>query len=103
MHSLGTTCTSRSTSVVLPVPDGADTMKSSPRPCAGLLDILHLLAHPFELRLRVDDQLRHIEAIGLGAHRIDLTVHFLKQEIQLPAARLLGRLQGLPVREMRAE
>ena len=44
------TGTSRSTTVVLPVPDGADTMKS--RPAARSLDILHLLAHLLELGLR---------------------------------------------------
>ena len=51
MRRLGSTCTSRSTSVVLPVPDGAETMNSSP-PRGSLFDILDLLAHPLELGLR---------------------------------------------------
>src|SRR5882762_2773333 len=89
MQRLGITWTSRSTSVVLPVPDGADTMKSSPRLAgetgARLFDILHLLAHLLELRLRVDDQLGHAEAVGLGADRVHLAVHLLQQEIELAA------------------
>src|SRR6476620_2455548 len=92
--------TSRSTSVVLPVPDGADTMKSKPR-CS--LDILHLLAELLELGLRRDDELRHAQAVGLGPDRVDLAVHFLQQEVQLPAARLRRVAERVPVHEMRVE
>src|SRR6188474_3039797 len=78
---LGTACTSRSTSVVFPVPEAADTMNSRPRrgaawPAASL-DILHLLAHLLELRLGRDDQFGDIHAVGLRADRIDLAVHLL--------------------------
>ena len=52
----GICATSRSTTVVLPAPDGADTTNSRPR--RPLLDILHLLAHLLELRLDADDELR---------------------------------------------
>src|SRR5438552_18598971 len=108
----GVCSTSRSTSVVLPAPDGADTMKSkparpgpvAPRPGSGRprgsrgveasLDILDLLAHLLELRLRRDDELRDTEAVGLGTHRVDLAVHLLQQEVELASARLRRVGQG---------
>src|SRR5688500_6099673 len=104
MCRLGTSCTSRSTRVVLPVPDGAETMNSRPRRAAApLLDILNLLPHLLEFGLGVDDQLRNAEAVGLGADGVDLAVHFLEQEIELPAARLGTVGQRRPVREVAAE
>ena len=54
----GHTSTSRSTTVVLPVPDGAETTNSRPRRAAALLDILHLLADALELGLGGDDESR---------------------------------------------
>src|SRR5262245_27009338 len=98
---LGTRSTRRSTTVVLPVPDGAETMKSKPR--SPSLDILDLLAHLLELRLRGDDDLRHVEAIGLGAHRIDFAVHFLEQEVELPPTRLRALAEHGPVGNVRPE
>src|SRR6185503_1755509 len=98
MRRFGRPCTSRSTSVVLPVPDGAETMNSRPRPRA-LLDILDLLAHLFELGFGVDDQFRDVKAIGLGAERVYFTVHFLDQEIELAPAWLLAVRERLPVRQ----
>src|SRR5215212_7781871 len=98
-------CTSRSTSVVLPVPDGADTMKSSPRSRAASrasLNILDLLAHLLEFRLRVDDQLRHVQAIGFRTDGVHLAVHLLQQEIELAAARLGAARERIPMREVRA-
>src|SRR5205814_3713736 len=103
-----------STSVVLPVPEGAETMKSRPRPRAesrglpraesrGLFNVLHLLAHLLELRLRVDDQFRDAETVGLRADRVHLAVHLLQEEIELPAARLGPLGQRIPVREVRAK
>src|SRR5687767_5924949 len=100
MRRFGSTCTSRSTSVVLPVPDGADTMKSSPR---RLLDILNLLPHALEFRLRLDDQLRDVQSVGLGPDRVDLAVHLLQQKIELAAARFRARGQRRPVREVAAK
>src|SRR5688572_3854223 len=106
MRRLGTRCTSRSTRVVLPVPDGAETMNSSPPALSaveGLFDILDLLAHPLELRLGVDDELRDAEAVGLGADGVDLAVHLLQQKVQLAPARLGAVHQRRPVREVRPE
>ena len=50
----GTMCTRRSTSVVFPVPDGADTINSRPRRPGTSFDILDLLPHLLELGLRGD-------------------------------------------------
>src|SRR5205809_4975429 len=105
MRKLGTICTSRSTSVVLPVPDGADTMNRRPRrlPSTGalaagaLLNVLHLLAHLFELRLGRNDQFRDPEAVSLRADRVDLAIHLLQQEVELAAAGLVAVAQRVPV------
>src|SRR5688572_32793333 len=107
MCSCGTARTSRSTSVALPVPDGAETMNSRPRragACAApLFDILDLLSHFLEFGLGVDDQLRNAQAIGLRPDGVDLAVHLLQQEIELPSARLGAVGKRLPVGEVRAE
>src|SRR5512134_63542 len=103
MRKLGTRCTSRSTRVVLPVPEGAETINSRPPALSaveGLFDILDLLAHSLELRLGVDDEFRDAEAIGLGADGVDLAVHLLQQKIQLAAARLVAIDQHGPVCQM---
>src|SRR4051794_12648312 len=76
----GTVWTSRSTSVVLPVPDGAETTKTCPRLS---LDILDLLPHLLEFGFRGHDEFRNRLAVGLRADGVDLAVHFLQQEIQL--------------------
>src|SRR5262245_38434950 len=101
----GVRSTSFSTTVVLPVPDGAETTKRRPRwPCgAALLNVLHLLAHPLELRLHVDDDRRDLEAFGLRPDRVDLAVHLLQQEVELPAARLRAVGEIGPVHEVGAE
>src|SRR5579872_5712674 len=98
MVSPGIRVTRRSTSVVFPAPDGADTMNSSP-----LLNVLDLFPHLLQLGLRGDDQLGHLEAVGLRAHRVDLAVHLLQQEIELAAARFGAVRQRLPVRHVAAE
>src|SRR5215216_2101664 len=107
MCTFGRSCTRRSTSVVLPVPDGAETMNSSPRRPGGaapsLLDILDLLSHLLELRFRVDDQLRDADAIRFCTDGVDLAVHFLQQEIELAPARLRSVSQRRPMREVGAE
>src|SRR3954468_8877585 len=102
MHRFGIFLTSCSTMVVLPVREGADTMNSSPRlaGCAGaswpLFDILDLLAHLLELRLRVDDQLGDAQAVGLRSNRVDLAVHLLQQEIELAPARFGALGERIP-------
>src|SRR5689334_416798 len=100
--------------VVLPAPEGAETMNRRPRRRPGAsvtraaggsdsLDTLDLLAHLLELRLGGDDQLRDAQAVGLRPHRVDLAVHLLQQEIELAAAGLGAVGEGDPVRDMPAE
>src|SRR5688572_32126467 len=107
MRRPGTHCTSRSTRVVFPVPDGADTMNSCPRVArasgTALLDILDLLPHTLELRLGVDDELGHVNAIGLRPDCVDLAIHLLQKEIQLATARLVGIGEDPPVSQMCAK
>src|SRR5688572_19725726 len=115
----GTICTSRSTSVVLPVPDGAETTKRIPDVClpaSGLwppvslrsppvpglrppasFDILDLLAHLLELRLHRDDERRRVLPFGLRPDGVDLAVHLLDEEVELAAAWFGGVGQRLPV------
>src|SRR5262245_29706176 len=84
-------------------PEGLDGVAERPEGVEGSLDILNLLSHPLELRLGVDDQLRHAESVGLRSDGIDLAVHFLQQEVELAAARF-GRLdQHRPMAQMRPE
>src|SRR3954470_17596733 len=101
MRSRGTCPTSRSTSVVLPAPEGAETMNSRPRE-PGLLGILNLLAHFLELGLGRDDDLGDLQPVRLRPHRVDLAVHFLQQEIELAAARLGALGERIPVRDVAA-
>src|SRR5262245_10120942 len=75
-------------------------MNSSPR---RSLDILNLLAHLLELRLCRDDELRYAKTVGLRAHRVDLAVHLLEQEIELAPARLRAVGERAPMRDVRAE
>src|SRR5512139_3134607 len=91
----------RSTTVVLPAPEGAETTNSCPR--LALFDILHLLPHLLELRLDADDRLGDAEAVGLGADRVDLAVHLLEEEVQFPAARLGSVRKRRPLLHVSAE
>src|SRR5437016_14597919 len=100
MDKRGVSSTRRSTSVLLPVPDGAETMKSRPRPS---LDILHLLAHLLELRFRRDHELGDSKTVGLRSHRVDLAVHLLQQEVELASARLGSVDERRQVRDVAAE
>src|SRR5947207_12880814 len=100
MRRCGVCSTSRSTSVVLPAPEGADTMNSRPRPLLGILD---LLAHLLELRFGGDDELGNAQAVSFRAHRVDLAVHLLEQEIELPTARFGAVGQRDPMGDVPAE
>src|SRR5580765_2642521 len=102
MAKSGKIWTRRSTTVVFPVPEGADTTNSSPRDRCSL-DILHLLPHLLELGLERDDNLGDPGPLRLRSQRVDLAVHFLEEEVQLAAARL-GRVgERAPVLEVGAE
>ena len=100
MRSRGTRVTRRSTSVVLPVPDGAETMKSSPRS----LDILDLLAHLFELGLRGDHDLADTPVPSAFDATV-LTSRFIScsRKSSLRPHGSSDDDERLPVREMGAE
>src|SRR5262245_2158093 len=90
----------RSTRVVLPVPDGAETMKSRPR---RLLDILDLFPHLLEFSLRRDDQLGDSKTIGLRANRVHFAIHLLQEEVELASTGFGTERQRVPVGQMRAK
>src|SRR4030095_15780274 len=89
MRSPGTHWTRRSTRVVLPVPEGADTMNSWPRAArpstTGLLDILDLFPHAFELPFCIDDELGDVNPVRLRSDRVDFAIHFLDKKIECAA------------------
>src|SRR5215212_2960366 len=98
----GTTCTSRSATVVFPVPDGAEITNRRPRR-PGSFDILHLLAHLLELGLQRDDRLGHRRTFRLGTDGVHFAIHLLQQEVQLAAAGLGAVRQRPPVFEVAAK
>src|SRR3954452_21401631 len=85
----GSSCSgTRLISVVFPAPDGPDTMNNVPSGWK-LLDILHLLAYPLDLRFQFYNGGSERRGTRLRAHRIDLAQHLLRKEVELLAARLL--------------
>src|SRR5881275_816153 len=76
-------------SVVFPAPDGPDTMNKVPSGWK-LLDILHLLAYSLDLGFQFYNDGSEHRGARLGAHGIDLTQHFLREEVELLAGRLLA-------------
>src|SRR5882672_2879726 len=74
-------------SVVLPAPDGPETMNNVPSGWK-LLDILYLLANSLDLGFQFYDKGPDRRRARLGAHRVDLPQHLLGEEIELLARRL---------------
>src|SRR5512141_1594461 len=97
----GTSRTSSATSVVFPVPDGAETTNRRPR--RGSLDILDLLPHLLQFSFDRNDQRRCRRPLGFRSDRVDLAVQLLEQKIELAAAGLGPLGQLAPVLEVRAE
>src|SRR6266508_1600576 len=85
---------SRWASVVLPAPEGADRMRSSPG-ARSSFDILHLLAQPLDLRLRRHHDRGDLGALRLRADGVHLAVHLLDEEVELAPGRL-GALEQRP-------
>src|SRR3954462_1513054 len=93
----GTRGTPRSTTVVFPVPEGADTTNSSPRrvrespadaagACVlepGSLNVLHLLSHLLELRLERNHDSRYRRPFSFRTERVHFPVHLLDEEVEL--------------------
>src|SRR5688572_21939717 len=65
-------------SVVLPAPDGEDTMRSS----GELFDILDLFAQSLELCFEFHDEMRERGIRALGANRVCFSPYFLQEELQ---------------------
>src|SRR6266849_11205610 len=85
----GSSCArAASISVVLPAPDGPETMNSVPSGWK-LLDILYLLADALDLGFQFNHQHSNVRGTRLRAHGVDLTEHLLGEEVQLLAGRLL--------------
>src|SRR5205085_6303664 len=86
----GSSCSrTRLISVVFPAPDGPDTMNNVPSGWK-LLDILHLLAYPLDLRFQFYNGGSERRGARLRAHRIDLAQHLLRKKIELLAGGLLS-------------
>src|SRR5258705_5637452 len=91
--------------VVLPAPEGAETMKRIPSlvrraTSMALFDVLDLLADLLHLALGVDRELRQPEVARLGGHGVDLAADLLEQELDLLADRLVGRAEVAKAGEM---
>src|SRR5713101_9573939 len=73
--------------VVLPAPEGPETINKVPS-AWKLLDILHLLADPFDLGFQFYNEGSQRRRARLRSHGVDLAQHFLRQKIELLAGRL---------------
>src|SRR5262249_41799368 len=93
--SSGNSPSRRRVSVVLPAPDGDETMARTPRRDIRLIlfHVLDLLAHLLELGLGADDQIDDLGRGGFGAHRVELAAELLDEEVEATpdAAALLRR------------
>src|SRR5881392_452913 len=74
-------------SVVLPAPDGPDTMNNVPSEWK-LLDILNLFADTLDLGFQFYDERSDGRGSRLRAHRVDLPQHLLREKVELLAGRL---------------
>src|SRR5262249_50955607 len=92
-------------SVVFPAPEGDDRMRrrKSSAPRSGSLDILHLLAHPLDLRLHLDHRVRDGAVLRFRADSMDLARRLLQKEIEPPADRLARAEVRLELREVALE
>src|ERR1043166_9614127 len=74
-------------SVVLPAPDGPDTMNNVPSEWK-LLDILDLLADALDLGFQFYDERSDGRRARFRAHGVDLAQHLLREEVELLPSRL---------------
>src|SRR5688572_26350849 len=68
-----------------------------------LLKILDLLADLLQGGLGSERCLAHLQVVGLGAHRVDLTVELLQQEVELASERAALVEQQRELAEVRAQ
>src|SRR5437868_12160803 len=69
-------------SVVLPAPDGPETMNRVPS-AWKLLDILYLFADPFDLGFQFYNEGSERRRTRLRAHGVDLAQHLLRKKVEL--------------------
>src|SRR5512141_444563 len=94
----------RRISVVLPAPEGDDTMKRSPRVIGRLsFDVLDLFLESLELRLQVEDELRRSGLPDLRAGRVHLTVQLLREVVEAAADGAVGSEEAPRLGEVRLE
>src|SRR6266446_2075033 len=89
-------------SVVLPAPDGPETMNSVPS-AWKLLDILHLLADPFDLGFQFYNEGSERRRTRLRSHGVDLAQHLLRKKVELLAGRLAAADRLLDFLDMMGE
>src|SRR5215208_4905594 len=89
-------------SVVLPAPEGPETMNNVPSEWK-LLDILYLLPDPLHLGLQLYHQRPDRRGARLRSHRVDLADHLLRNEIELLAGGLASVDRLLHLIEMMRE
>ena len=75
------------------------TMNSGP----GTYSTFWTCSRIFSIPPRSDNERRYAQTVGLGAHRVDLAVHFLEQEVELAPARFRAVGERGPVRHVAAE
>src|SRR5712691_2199491 len=85
---MGSSCLRTSLiSVVLPAPEGPETMNRVPSEWK-LLDILNLLADALDFGLQFYNEGSQHRRARLGTHRVDLAQHFLGEEVEFLPRRL---------------
>src|SRR5438270_9906488 len=85
---IGSSCSrTRLMSVVLPAPDGPETMNNVPSGWK-LLDILDLLADALDFGFQFYNERSKRRGARLRAHRVHFAQHFLRQKIELLPGRI---------------
>src|SRR6187431_97008 len=98
-RSVGSSLSNRAVSVVLPAPEGEETINGS----GPSLDILDLLPNPLELCLHLDDQMGNWRILALCANGIRFSTDFLQQKVEATANWAIGSEQVAELVEMGVE
>src|SRR5579859_3887192 len=100
---MGSSCRrTRLISVVFPAPDGPETMNKVPS-AWKLLDILDLLANPFDLGLQFYNEGAQRRGTRLRSHGVDLAQHLLREEVEFLAGGLIAADRLLHLLDMMRE
>src|SRR6478752_2275253 len=98
-RSCGISLSKRAVSVVLPAPEGEDTINGR----GPSLDILDLLPDPLQLCLHLHDQMGDFRILALCANGIRFSTDFLQQKIEATANGALCSEHVCKLVEMRIE